>query len=519
MEVSDTLKSQIVIQRDNQLLITPGHEQLEIANIVRWCAVLEAVVAGSLRYRLSPVAVWGAATRGVTAERMLEALDRHAAVPLPAGFVARLADLFQRYGELRLMAEGSSLWLEASHRAQAALHDLELVWSAGRTPIEAGSASRIKLEAARRGWPVVDKRHEITGSTLSVQLQPSVSLRPYQRQAVNAYIDLGSGMVLLPCGAGKTIVGVAALVATGRNTLILTPSQTIARQWESTILSSTTLDASQVSLLQRGHAPAQVSITTYQSATRGIVRSDLLETPWGLIIFDEAHSLPATVFRQSAELQAGRRLGLTATLVREDEREAEVFALVGPVIHDVPWYELEAQGWISPADCIEVRLPKAPTTRDAFRYRLAAVERLLALHQDEPALVIGSRLAGLEAVARQFDLPIMTGKTPDTERKRLLEGFRAGDISTLVVSNVGSAGVDLPNASVMIQLSGNFGSRQEEAQRLGRLLRPAEGKIAKFYTLVVESTRDGEYARRRQRFLVDQGYRYRIFPASELKRP
>lgn len=512
------VKSQIIVQRDEQLLITPGENQLEVANIVRWCAVLEAVVAESLRYRLSPVALWGAAARGVDVDRIITALQAHAAVPLPTVFIARLTEMLSRYGQLKIVGHNGQPSLVGGNQAQDGLHSLHLDWRNGSVCLAPDAIGQLKIEAARLGWPVVDTRTAPVTRRISAQWRAPIELRPYQHQAVEAIERHGSGIVLLPCGAGKTVVGIATLTRVGRQTLILVPSRTVAEQWRSAILDSTTLEAAEVSILRRGQLAAPVSIVTYQAATRGSIGGEIFDQAWGLIIYDEVQSLPAAVFRSSAAVQARHRLGLTATLVREDQREDEVFALVGPVVYDVPWLELEAQGWIAPVRCIEVRVPAPGGERDRSRYRLAVIERLLARHADEPALVIGSRIASLRAAADRFGLPLVTGSTPAAERDARIQAFRDGACGTLAISNVGSVGVDLPNASVMIQISGNFGSRQEEAQRLGRLLRPAPNKEARFYTLVIEGGRDVEYARRRQRFLIDQGYRYEILPAERLPR-
>jgi DNA excision repair protein ERCC-3 len=238
-----------------------------------------------------------------------------------------------------------------------------------------------------------------------------------------------------------------------------------------------------------------------------------------MVIFDEVQSLPADVFRLVSAISAPRRLGLSATLVREDGREGEVFAMVGPAIFDIPWVELEHEGWIAPARCREVRIPAAAASTDRLRYKQAVVERLLHVHRSEPTLVVGSNVASLRATAQRFGLPLITGKTEPARREMMYEAFRAGEMTALALSRVGSVGLDLPTASVMIQISGTYGSRQEEAQRLGRLLRPAGEKVASFYSLVSLGTNEEEYARRRQRFLVDQGYEYEIVDAADLPRP
>jgi DNA excision repair protein ERCC-3 len=323
----------------------------------------------------------------------------------------------------------------------------------------------------------------------------------------------------LPCGAGKTLVGVGAIVSARTPTLVLVPSRAVAEQWRRTIVSTTTLDDGAVALAFDRGAARPVTIATYHGASRGSGRVALSDQPWGLVVYDEVQSLPADVFRLVSAISAPRRLGLSATLVREDGREGEVFAMVGPAIFDIPWVELEAEGWIAPARCREVRIPEAATASDALRYKQAVVERLLHLHRGEPTLVVGSNVASLRSTARRFGISVVTGNTEPARREELYADFRAGEIVTLALTRVGSVGLDLPSASVMIQISGTYGSRQEEAQRLGRLLRPASEKTASFYTLVSLGTREEEHARRRQRFLVDQGYEYENVDAADLPRP
>jgi DNA excision repair protein ERCC-3 len=498
------------------LLVTPGERREELAALARWCGQLRAVAGGSYIYAPTPLALWGAAARGVTAERLLNALAAEAATPVPAAFAARVSETIGRYGALRLESVGTGTVLTA--RDPSILSDLGLERSsAHHLPVAAGDEGRIKLLAAEAGWPVLDTRRSTRGRKLGFELQPEIQLRSYQREAVDAWRRLGSGVVLLPCGAGKTVVGVAAAAATGRATLVLVPARAIANQWREAFLRMTTLPTEQVRLVERGAQPAAISIATYQAAIGGALTGELADYPWGLVIYDEVQSLPADGFRLAAGLQTPRRLGLTAALVREDGRERDVFALVGPVVYDVPWVELELEGWIAPARCYEVRVPEPPDRAAWLRYRLAVLERLLHLHQDEQVLVAGSDLASLRAAARRFDLPLATGATPTERRQQLYDGFRSGATPVLALSKVGSVGLDFPNATVLIQLSGTFGSRQEEAQRLGRLLRPKPGKTAGFYTIVA-GRREERFARRRQRFLVEQGYRYEIIDAADLPR-
>jgi DNA excision repair protein ERCC-3 len=375
------------------------------------------------------------------------------------------------------------------------------------------------------------------GEALSMQLTTDFTPRPYQRDAVDAFasgVGAGSGVVVLPCGAGKTLVGIMAMVRLGMKTLVLCTGHTALQQWRAEILNRTTLTPDDIGEYSgRSRELRPVTLTTYQLLTwrpeKGAVPPHFRlfhEADWGLILYDEVHLLPAPIFRETAWLQARRRLGLTATLVREDGREGDVLALIGPKRFDLPWKELEKQGWIAQARCIEVRVPLSDDDRLRYvratprsRFPIAAknarkgpvLEKLLKRHEDDQVLVLGTYLDQLNWVARRFELPIVTGKTPNDERERLFAAFRSGEISRLALSKVGNFAIDLPGANVAIQIAGTFGSRQEEAQRLGRVLRPKDGtNQALFYSLVTAESREQEMAERRQLFLAEQGYPYRI---------
>ena len=512
--------SQLIFQRHGSLLLTPGDGRDALVALVRQCAQLRAVVAGNYVYDVTLIALWGAAARGVTADTLLQRLDAAGTTPLPAGLAARIAESIGRYGALRLVELHGQLTLEAADPVM--LRGLGERWSArivgqviALNPAEVGAA---KLAAARAGWPVIDTRTPQTGNRLRIALRDNVALRDYQREAVDAFARGGNGLVLLPCGAGKTLVGVAAAAQTGRATLVLTPSRSVAEQWRAAFLTLTTVEPQQVLLAQTGDTPAPVTLATYHGATGGALAGALLDYPWGLVIYDEAQTLPADMFRLAAAFQTSRRLGLTATLVREDGREHEIAALIGPALYDVPWVELERQGWIAPAICVEVRVPQTDNPAQSERYKLAVLERLLARHAADATLVVGTDLASLTRAARRFELPLLTGRSARDTRADTLAAFRHGSISRLALSRIGSVGIDLPSANVLIQFSGTFGSRQEEAQRLGRLLRPAPGKVAHFYTLVASGTAQVRYAAKRQRFLVDQGYEYEVMDAADIPR-
>jgi len=397
----------------------------------------------------------------------------------------------------------------------------------------------LKQELLKVGWPAEDLAGYVDGEAHPIELDTtSWSLRPYQRQAVDGFFHGGSGVVVLPCGAGKTLVGAGAMAAAKTTTLILVTNTLAARQWKDELLRRTTLTEEEIGEYSGARKEIRpITIATYQVLTTrrngAYTHLDLLDArDWGLIVYDEVHLLPAPIFRMTADLQARRRLGLTATLVREDGREADVFSLIGPKRFDAPWKDIEAQGWIAPADCVEVRVTLPDNDRIAYaiaerddRYRLAAcapqkdrvVERLVARHRGEPTLVIGQYLDQLDSLAERLDAQIITGETPVSQRQKLFQAFRDGGLDLLVVSKVANFSIDLPEASVAIQVSGTFGSRQEEAQRLGRVLRPkGDGRTAHFYTIVARDTVDAEFAAHRQRFLAEQGYAYRIIDAEDL---
>jgi DNA excision repair protein ERCC-3 len=402
-------------------------------------------------------------------------------------------------------------------------------------PSERGHLKQVLL---RLGWPAEDLAGYVDGEAHAIALdQTGWQLRPYQDHAAESFWHGGSGVVVLPCGAGKTIVGAAAMARAQATTLILVTNTVAARQWRDELIRKTTLTADEIGEYSGARKQIRpVTIATYQVITtkRGGVHPhlELLDArDWGLIIYDEVHLLPAPVFRMTADLQARRRLGLTATLVREDGREGDVFSLIGPKRFDAPWKDIEAQGYIAPADCIEVRVALTEAERMAYalaepevKYRLASsadsktevVIDLVAKHRGVPRLVIGQYVDQLEDLAAQLDAPLITGETTVRQRERLYEGFRTGEIDLLVVSKVANFSVDLPSAQVAIQVSGAFGSRQEEAQRLGRLLRPkSDGVTARFYAVVSRDTVDADFAAHRQRFLAEQGYGYRIMDAAD----
>jgi DNA excision repair protein ERCC-3 len=475
---------------------------------------------------------------------------------VPPGLLADLVETMRRYGRLVLLADPDDpehLILQAAE--PAVLEEVARSKQAGpllvgrpapgRALVPLGDRGRLKQALLALGWPVDDRAGYLDGAPLAIGLRDThavtgrrFALRAYQRQAAEVFAPAGSGVIVLPCGAGKTLVGLATMAAVGARTLILVTSTLAARQWREELLARTDLGPDQVGEYSGTRKEIRpVTVATYQVlATRRknlYPHLDLLRIQdWGLVVYDEVHLLPAPVFRMTAEIQARRRLGLTATLVREDGREADVFSLIGPKRFDVPWRELEAQGWVAAADCVEVRVGLTDDERMDYamsepdeRYRraatadskLAVVDELVRRHRDDRVLVIGQYLDQLDMLARLLEAPLVTGQTPMDERERLLAAFREGSLKLLVVSKVANFSLDLPEANVAIQVSGTFGSRQEEAQRLGRILRPkADGGRARFYTVVSRDTNDTEFAQRRQRFLAEQGYAYNLVDAAEL---
>ncbi|MEB4614134.1 DNA repair helicase XPB [Leucobacter sp. M11] len=538
----------LIVQSDRTVLLEVAHPGSEDArHELAVFAELERAPEHVHTYRITRLGLWNARAAGHTAEEIIASLDRHAKFPVPSSVSTDIAETMNRYGRLVIErdAEGA-LILRSSDPAV-----LREVSSAKKIapllgnrvdehtfPVEPWARGELKQELVKRGWPAEDLAGYTPGTPHEIGLvTDGWALRDYQQRAVESF-DRGSGVVVLPCGAGKTLVGAGTMAAVQTNTLILVTNAVSARQWRDELLKRTTLTEDEI-----GEYSGQVkeikpvTIATYQILTskrKGeYAHLSLLDAlDWGLIIYDEVHLLPAPVFKLTADLQARRRLGLTATLVREDGRESDVFSLIGPKRYDAPWKDIEAQGFISPAACFEVRIDLPEMARleyaaaeDAERYRLAAsapekidiTSRIIARHPGESVLVIGQFIDQLEEMAEALDAPLITGQTPVDERERLFNAFRSGEVRVLVVSKVANFSIDLPEASVAVQISGSYGSRQEEAQRLGRLLRPkSNGHTASFYTLVARDTVDQDFAQNRQRFLAEQGYAYTITDATSL---
>lgn len=543
----------LIVQSDRTVLLEVAHPESENArHELAVFAELERAPEHIHTYRITRLGLWNARAAGHDAQDMLDTLDRWSRFPVPPSVATDIRETVGRYGRLVIERgpygdDDDALLLRSTDAAVLAevsrnkrIQPLLLAHpSPGVHVIDAWARGQIKQELLKIGWPAEDLAGYTPGTPHPIDLEETDwSLRPYQRQAVDIFTEGGSGVVVLPCGAGKTLVGAAAMADTKTTTLILVTNAVSARQWRDELLKRTTLTPEEI-----GEYSGQVkevkpvTIATYQILTakrKGeyahLALLDALD--WGLVVYDEVHLLPAPVFKLTADLQARRRLGLTATLVREDGREGDVFSLIGPKRFDAPWKEIEAQGFISPAACFEVRVDLPADERleyaaavDEDRYRLAAtapakidvVRALAARHSDEQILVIGQYLDQIDIIADALGAPKITGATPVDEREQLYQAFREGTVPLLVVSKVANFSVDLPDASVAIQVSGSFGSRQEEAQRLGRLLRPkSNGHTASFYTLIARDTVDQDFAQNRQRFLAEQGYSYTILDADDL---
>jgi DNA excision repair protein ERCC-3 len=511
-------------------------------------------------YRLTPLSLWNAAAAGHTPDAVIEALTSFSRYEVPQNILAEVRDYMSRYGRLKLVKQDGKLLLTSeSAPLMAEIWRQKtvrpcLLSQVDEHTIEVSPALRghVKQALIKIGFPVEDLAGYVQGERLEVALCDTTlqgeafALRPYQSEAADIFYAGGSerggsGVVCLPCGAGKTVVGMAAMARCRAHTLILGTNITAVRQWIREMLDKTTLTEEQIGEYSGEVKQIRpVTVTTYQILTWRKKKTDVFphfdlfnRMNWGLIIYDEVHLLPAPVFRFTAEIQARRRLGLTATLVREDGREDDVFSLIGPKKYDVPWKVLEKQGWIASAVCTEVRIDLPDDLRMEYalasprnQIRIAAenpakndmVRLLVDRHRDDSVLIIGQYLSQLDQLSEMLGAPIITGRTPNKERDRLYSQFRSGEIKQLIVSKVGNFAIDLPDANVAVQVSGTFGSRQEEAQRLGRILRPkAEGTVARFYALVTRDTRDQDFAANRQLFLTEQGYAYEIRHVDELE--
>jgi DNA excision repair protein ERCC-3 len=539
----------LIVQSDKTLLLEVDHDAAEQARTdIAPFAELERAPEHVHTYRITPLALWNARAAGHDAEQVVDALVKHARYPVPQALLVDIADTMGRFGRLQLTNHPAhGLVLVSLDRAvlEEVLRHKKIKPMLGEridddtVAVHPSERGRLKQALLKVGWPAEDLAGYVDGEAHPVQLrEDGWQLRDYQRQAVQSFWAGGSGVVVLPCGAGKTLVGAAAMAEAQATTLILVTNTVAGRQWKRELVERTSLTEEEIGEYSGEKKEIRpITIATYQVITRKskgeYQHLDLFDSrDWGLIIYDEVHLLPAPVFRMTADLQSRRRLGLTATLVREDGREGDVFSLIGPKRFDAPWKDIESQGWIAPADCVEVRVTLTDNERIQYataeaeeRYKVCSTARtkapvvkaILDQHPDEPALVIGAYLEQLHELGEALDCPIIEGSTRNKQREALFESFRRGEIRHLVVSKVANFSIDLPEASVAVQVSGTFGSRQEEAQRLGRLLRPKhEARQAHFYSVVSRDTLDTDYAAHRQRFLAEQGYAYRIADADDL---
>jgi DNA excision repair protein ERCC-3 len=552
----------LIIQSDKTVLLEVDNDRYPDARdaLARF-AELEKSPEHIHTYRITPLSLWNAAAAGMTADAMVDVLDEYTKYDVPGNVVTDIRDYVGRYGRIKLLRseDGSEMYLISDdplliteiihHRA---LKSFILEQRDPKTlRIDPAQRGHIKLALTRFGFPAEDLAGYVEGAHLAIHLRdPTLSgerfvLRHYQQEAADVFYAGGkeyggSGVIVLPCGAGKTMVGMAAMVQMQCATLILTPSTVAARQWKAELLDKTTLRDDQIGeYTGQSKEVRPVTMATYQIMTYRRRKgapfphfSLFNDQDWGLIIYDEVHLLPAPVFRITAEIQARRRLGMTATLVREDGQEEDVFALIGPKKYDVPWKDLERQGWIATAECHEIRIDMPKDYRMIYAIadarekatvaannpaKLEILRVLLDKHREDSVLVIGTYLDQLKRIAKAIDAPLITGKTAVRRREQLFHQLREGEISILVISKVGNFSIDLPDVNVAIQISGTFGSRQEEAQRLGRILRPKRyGLLAHFYTLVSRNTREQEFSAKRQLFLTEQGYRYEILYEHEL---
>jgi len=557
------LQNPLIVQSDRTVLLEVDHPLYEDARdaIARF-AELEKSPEHIHTYRISQLSLWNAASAGMDADAIMGSLEQFSKYDIPQNIRREIVEFIGRYGKVRLVKRDGMLVLESEDAALIAeISRLQTVKPFLTGPLDTHSLQigdrfrgHIKQALIKRGFPVEDLAGYVEGVRLPIRLrEKSVGSRPfglrdYQTGAVDSFHiggseRGGSGVIVLPCGAGKTVVAMGAMAILQCQCLILTANTVALRQWRDELLDKTSLtpdDIGEYSGEEKNIRP--VTLATYQILTYRKSKDDEFEhfglfdqAGWGLIIYDEVHLLPAPVFRFTAEIQARRRLGLTATLVREDGREDDVFSLIGPKRYDMPWKLLERKGWIAEASCREIRvdLPEEDRMpyaladrRDKFRIasenprKMNMIRSLLQRHTTDRVLIIGQYIQQLKIISKTFDIPLITGSTPLLERIALYARFRSGELKRLVVSKVANFAIDLPDANVAIQVSGTFGSRQEEAQRLGRILRPkANGSTANFYSVITRNSLDQDYAVNRQLFLTEQGYEYTIHDASEFSAP
>ena len=539
----------LIVQSDKTLLLDVDHpNSTECRRAIAPFAELERSPEHIHTYRLTNLGLWNARAAGHDAENVIDTLIKYSRYAVPHSLLLDVAETMSRYGRLRLESDPihglilvttDSAVLEEVTRAKKIAPLLGARIDKETVAVHPSQRGAIKQHLLRLGWPAEDFAGYVDGQAHPIDLnQDGWHIRQYQEHAAEGFWHGGSGVVVLPCGAGKTIVGAAAMSHAKATTLILVTNTVAARQWRDELLRRTTLNEDEIGEYSGAKKEIRpVTIATYQVMTKkknGVyAHLDLFDSyDWGLIIYDEVHLLPAPIFRFTADIQSRRRLGLTATLVREDGMEGEVFSLIGPKRFDVPWKEIESQGYIAPAECIEIRATLSEAERLSYataevedKYRMCAttatktkvVQTLVEKHADDQVLVIGQYITQLDELSEKLGVPVIKGETPIKEREELFAAFRTGELKCLVVSKVANFSIDLPDATIAIQVSGAFGSRQEEAQRLGRILRPkSDGRGARFYSVVSRDTVDQDFAQNRQRFLAEQGYSYKIIDADDV---
>ncbi|MCC9306668.1 DEAD/DEAH box helicase [Kitasatospora sp. RB6PN24] len=539
----------LIVQSDKTLLLEIDHPMAaDCRRAIAPFAELERAPEHVHTYRVTPLGLWNARAAGHDAEQVVDALVTYSRYPVPHALLVDVADTMARYGRLQLLKHPThGLVLTTTDRPvlEEVLKSKKIAPLVGArvepdtVVVHPSERGQIKQVLLKLGWPAEDHAGYVDGEAHPIHLEEDGwQLRPYQKHAVEGFWHGGSGVVVLPCGAGKTLVGAAAMAEAKSTTLILVTNTVSARQWKHELVKRTSLTEDEIGEYSGTRKEIRpVTIATYQVMTtkrKGVYSHlELFDARnWGLVVYDEVHLLPAPVFKFTADLQARRRLGLTATLVREDGREGDVFSLIGPKRFDAPWKEIEAQGYIAPADCCEVRVTLSDSERLAYataepeeRYRFCSttvtkrrvVEALVKKHQGDQTLIIGQYIDQLDELGEVLGAPVIKGETSNLQREKLFDAFRSKEINVLVVSKVANFSIDLPEATVAIQVSGTFGSRQEEAQRLGRVLRPkADGHAAHFYSVVARDTVDQDFAAHRQRFLAEQGYAYRIIDADDV---
>ncbi|MCB9795507.1 MAG: helicase-associated domain-containing protein [Alphaproteobacteria bacterium] len=544
----------LIVQSDHSLLLeTMGPHFREVRDALIAFAELVKSPEYVHTYRITPLSLWNAAAAGHSPDEVVGVLERWSKYEVPPNVPVSVRETMGRYGRLKLYADGDALKLVASdpvlmteiRNSKAARGLLGADIDAVTSRVATKHRGELKQALTHVGHPVEDLAGYTDGEALPVRLRRETlgerpfAFRDYQVMAIESFhgdglAEGGSGVIVLPCGAGKTMVGIGAMAKLEMRTLILCTNITALRQWRAELLDKTELTEEELGEYSGESKEIKpVTLSTYQILTYRRTKNDEFvhfglfnRANWGLIIYDEVHLLPAPIFRSVAMLQARRRLGLTATLVREDGKQGDVFALIGPKRFDMPWKDLEHQGWIASASCTEIRVPlsdddrlRYATADDRSKFRLSStnprkgpvIEELLEKHEGERVLILGMYVDQLTWLSKRWKLPLITGRTPQSRRDELFAAFRSGEITTMIISKVGNFSVDLPDASVAIQISGTWGSRQEEAQRLGRILRPKGGdNKAWFYTVVTRDSTEQTFAEKRQLFLTEQGYSYRI---------